>query len=141
MVIPFLARRGAIPGNRFNLWGELRTCGVVEGDSATLQVGKVAVAQEDDLVGVLKDGDGVGGEELLPFADTNRKRRLATSRNDSTWLAAVHHHERPLPVQAWKDGRNRKANVALVGIFDQVGNHLGVDIARKGVALGCELPL
>jgi len=42
VVVPFLARRGTIPGNRFNLWGELRTCGVVEGDSATLQVGKVA---------------------------------------------------------------------------------------------------
>ena len=141
MVVPFLARRGTIPGNRLNLWSELRTCCVVEGDSAALQVSQVAVAQEDDLIGVLKDGDRIGGKELLPFADTNRKRRLAASRNDPTWLAAVHHHERPLTVQAREDGRNRKANVALVGVFNQVGDHFGVHVGGEGVSLRFQLPL
>ena len=141
MVVPLLARRGTIPGNRLNLWGELRTSSVVEGDSASLKVGKVAIAQEDDLVGVLKDGDGVGGEELLSFADTNDKRRFTTCSDDSTWLGAMHHHECPLPVQPRQNSGNREANVALVGIFNQVGDHLGVDVARKGVPLPCQLTL
>ena len=84
---------------------------------------------------MLKDGDGIGCEELLPFANTNDKRRFSAGGNDAARLAAVHHDERPLPMQPREDGRNRKPNVALVGIFDQVGDHLGVDLARKGVAL------
>ena len=141
MVVPLFTCRSTIPRNRFNLWRELRTCFVVEVDSAALQVGKVAVAQEDDLVRVLKDGDGVGGEELLPFAEPDGKRRFTTGSNDSTWFAAMHHHERPLPVQAWKDGRNRKANVALVGIFDEVRDYFSVNVAGEGVPFRCQFPL
>ena len=141
MVVAFLACRGAIPGNRLNLWSELHTSYVVEGDSTALQVSQVAVAQEDDLIGVLKDGDRIGGQELLPFTEPYGKRRFTTCGDDPTWLAAVHHHERPLSVQAREDGRNRKANITLVGVFDQVGDHLSVNVARKGVPLRCQFPL
>jgi hypothetical protein len=53
----------------------------------------------------------------------------------------MHHHERPLPVQAWKDGRNRKANVALVGIFDEVRDYFSVNVAGEGVPFRCQFPL
>ena len=53
----------------------------------------------------------------------------------------MHHHECPLPVQPRQNSGNREANVALVGIFNQVGDHLGVNVARKGVPLPCQLTL
>ena len=90
---------------------------------------------------MLQHGDRIGGEELLPLTDANGKRRLAAGGNDATWFAAVHHHERPLPAQLREDGRHREANIALVGVFDQVGDHLGVDVARKGVPLPRQFPL
>ena len=141
MVVPLFTCSGTIPADRFNLWSELRPSAVVEGDSASLKVGKIAVAQEDDLVRVLENGNRIGGEELLPFAEPYGKRRFTTCSDDAAWLGAMHHHECPLPVQPRQNSGNREANVALVGIFNQVGDHLGVDVARKGVPLPCQLTL
>ena len=50
---------------------------VVRGDG-----GDVEVVEEDDLAGVGEEGGGVGGEEVLIFAETEDERAAAARADD-----------------------------------------------------------
>ena len=134
MRVSVLLGRLRTPGEGLRSRREDRARRIVKRDAFHLDIDKVAIAEEYDLVRVLKDGNGVGGDELLALPKPNGKGRLASCSNDSAWLVTVHGKQRPLPFQLSDAFFERLTQVALVRLFDEMGDHLGVYLRTKAMA-------
>ena len=116
-----------------------RPVGLVEElGAAAMQHHPVAFLEIGDLVGERRQGQSVGSEKHLAFAEADRQR-CAASRPDQQIVTPVEQEgERESAAQAGQSRRNgfarRLAGFEFIG--DQMGHDLGVGFGREVMALG-----
>ncbi len=104
-----------------------------------LQVHHVAFVQVNDLVGDAGQRHGVGGEEILAFADAHDQRRTLARADHAMRLVAAEHGNGIGAVQALDRLLHGFEEVAGVHLVDQVGNDFGIGLALEDVAGGSQL--
>ena len=100
--------------------------------------GPVAVFEIGDRVGERRKRDGVGAEEHLALAMADGQRRAVAGADDQVLVALEHDGQRKgafQPLQRVVRGRYR-VGAALQFARDQMGDHLGVGLRGKDVAVG-----
>lgn len=99
-----------------------------------LQVDHVAFFQIDDLVSGAGQRHRVGGDEVLVLADADDQRRALARGDHAVRFFAAEHGDRVGAVQALDGLLHGLEQVAGVQVVDQVGDDLGVGLARELVA-------
>jgi hypothetical protein len=106
---------------------------------AELQVGDIAVLEVDDAVGDAGQRHRVGRQEVLvrafERADAEHQRRAVARADDPLRLVAAEHRDRIGAAQARHGALHRLEQVAFVQAVDQVGDDLGVGLARERIVL------
>jgi hypothetical protein len=105
---------------------------------AELQVGDVAFLEVHDALGDAGERHRVGGEERLAVADAQHQRRAEPRADDAMRLVAREHRDRVRAVQLDDGALDGVEQVAVVVHVDEVRDHLGVGLAREGVAARLE---
>ncbi len=102
---------------------------------AQLQVGHIAVFEEDELVGGAGQRQRVGGEEVFVLTQANDQRRTVARADDAVRLLAAEYRNRIRAVQLLGSGLHRLEQIAGVEVIDQVGDDFGVGLALELVAV------
>ena len=113
--------------------------GVFDPVLAWLQVDHVAFFQIDDLVGHAGQCHGIAGQVVGAVGrQAQDQRRTGAATNHAIRLVTRDHCHGIGAVQARQRFLHRHEQVAVVDGIDQVGNHLGIGLAVKLVALGTQ---
>ena len=116
---------GALPGIAVH---------VGDHDTGRVDVGDVALLEEHDPVGVSQDGRDVAGDEALLAVQADDERDVLARPDEPAQLALVHDDEGVGALELAQGGADGIAEVALVGLLDEVGDRLGVGLGRQRVA-------
>ena len=112
-------------------------------DLAELQVDDIALFEIDDLVGDAGQRHRVGRQKVvarpLAGADSQHQRRAFARTDHALRLVAAEHSDRIGAAQPRRGVLDRLEQVAVVVVVDQVGDDLGVGLAREVIALGAQL--
>ena len=82
-------------------------------------------------------GDG-RGDELLALAAPDDQRALLARADEHLGLVEAHRDERVVALELGVGGAHGLAEVVLVELGDQVGDHLGVGLGAEHAAAGGE---
>jgi hypothetical protein len=100
-----------------------------------LQIGDVAVFEEDELVGGTGQRQRVGGEEVFVLTQADDQWRTVARADDAVRLLAAEHRNRIRAVQLLGGGLHRLEQIAGVEVVDEVGDDFGVGLALELVAV------
>ena len=104
-----------------------------------MKVGDVALLEVDDAVGDAGQRHRVGRQEVLvrafERADAKHERRAVARADDPLRLVAAEHRDRIGAAQARHGALHRLEQIAFVQAVDQVGDDLGVGLARERIVL------
>ena len=103
-------------------------------DRVRVQVGDVALLEEDDPAGVGEHRRDVRGEQVLALAEAHDEGHVVARADEPVGLAAVEDRDRvgtPGPPERRAHGGR---DVARVGLLDEVGEDLGVGLGGEPVA-------
>ena len=117
----------------------LATDDVGDGDGAWTDVGHVSLFEEDDVSRVGQYGRDVRGQEGLLGAQPYDERHVHLGPDHALGLAPVDDRQRVGAVGPVEGRAHGRAEVAVVGLFDEVGYGLGVGLGVEVVAAGLEL--
>ena len=107
---------------------------------AQLHVDQVAFFEVDDLVGDAGQGHGVAGQKMLlaVLAHAQDQGRSGARTDQALRLVLAEHGNRVGALQLADGCLDGLKNVAVVEAVDQMGDHLGVGLAVKDIALGLQ---
>ncbi len=103
-----------------------------------MQVRDVAVLEEDDPIGVRQDRRDVGGEEGLAVGESHDERHVLARADQPIGLAPMHDDDGVGTLHPAQRVTDRVGQVALVGLFDEVGDGLRVGLRGERVATRLE---
>jgi hypothetical protein len=95
----------------------------------------LAVIQIDHLAGVLQQGRGVRGHEVLTLAQPDQERRAEPCRHQGVRLRGGDHRDPVRTLDVIQRGGDGLDQGAVEELLDQVGQHLGVRIRPELVSL------
>ncbi len=101
----------------------------------------LALAQDQDLLGVRDDCRDVGGDEVLAVADPDHQRRVEPGADQKLGIVEAEHGQRVGAVDPAQGLADSQEEVAAVVLLDQVGHDLGVGLRGELVALALEFGL
>ena len=111
---------------------------VGDDDPGRAHIGDVAFLQEDDPVRVGQDRRHVAGDEGLLAVEPHEERHVLTGADQPAGLIAVHDHDRIGADHSAQGRPNGVGQVAVVGLFDEVGKGLGIGLGGERVAPSLE---
>jgi hypothetical protein len=105
-------------------------------DGTRSNVGHIAVGEEDDPLGVGDDRRHVRRHETFALAQAYDQRGVQSGANESLRFVAMHHDKGVSAFEAAEGGAYSVGQVAVVGVFHEMGHNLGVRLRLEDVALG-----
>src|SRR6185436_3371859 len=138
VLVPTLFGHDWVPQNMLDLAVEGLAVEVGEADAFWGEDGHVAVHEKEHVAGVVQNGRDVGGHEVLVVAETDHGRRSGTDRYDLIGIAAGDDGQGEHAVDlldGGADGGLQGGILAVVILFDQVGDDFGVGLGDEAVAL------
>ena len=123
------------------LLGHLIAEGIIHGYAIRRQHGHLAVLHISDIPGMADDRSDIGGDEALPLAEAQQKRRVLAHGNepvrcvgghDAQSVGTLHGVDHP------PDGLHHVSTLFIV-VVQKLHHHLGVGLGTKLIALVQEL--
>ena len=94
----------------------------------------LAVVEVDHRTGVLQDGRGVRGHEVLALAHAHQERRAVACRDHGVGLFGADHRNAVGALHVPERRGHGVLQIVHVVLTDQVGQNLGVGLGNEGVA-------
>jgi hypothetical protein len=115
---------------------DFAAAGIDDAAAIEADLDHVAFLEVDDLLGYLQQGGGIGGGEILAFADAHQQRRALARRDQDAGLPLRQDGDRVGALQLGHRVAHglEQAAAALQVLVHEVGHHLGVGVGRKAVA-------
>ncbi len=143
-----LFRHDRVPGDVLHLADDGLSVEVGELHAFGRDHGQVAVAQEEQVAGVIKNRGHVGGDEILVFAQTDYGRRAIAGGHDLVGLIDRDYRQREnagqlahrLADALFERGAMSVRRLQKI-FFHQVSDHFGVGLSGELVAFFDELAL
>ena len=107
-------------------------------DACRQDVGDVTLLEEDDPVRVGEDRRDVARDEALLAVQADDQGNVKAGADEPADLAFVHDDEGIGPFELAEGASDRVGEIALVGLFDEVGDRLRVGLGGERVAPGLE---
>ena len=130
-----------LPIHMMMLLGHLIAEGIIHGDAIRRQHGHLSVLHISDIPGMADDRSDIGGDEALPLAEAQQKRRVLAHGNepvrcvgghDAQSVGTLHGVDHP------PDGLHHVSTLFIV-VVQKLHHHLGVGLGTKLIALVQEL--
>ncbi len=143
-----LFRHDGVPGNVLHLALHRLSIKVGKGHALGSEHREVAIAEEEQVAGVIENRGHVAGHKILVLAQPDHRRRAIARRNDLVGFRAADHREGEDSVQPLhRHAHGFFQRDLLVRIFqdevllDQVRDDLGIGLGLVGVAFFAQLLL
>ena len=143
-----LFRHDRVPGDVLDLADDRLSVEVGELDAFRRNHGEVAIAQEEQVAGVIENRGHIGGYEIFVLTQSNHSRRAIACSHDFVGLIHGNHGHREYASQLTDGFANalfQRRTMTVGGLqeifLDQVGNDFGVGLGRELVALFDQLSL
>ena len=99
----------------------------------------LAVVRELHAARLGEERREVRGEEVLAVAEADDHRRLVAHADELVRMVVVDDDEREVALELRVDGAHGRDEVAVVGVLEQVRDHLGVGLGAERVARRLQL--
>ena len=120
-----------VPVDLGDLTRPLDTVGAEDPGAFGADLDDLAVLQRLHVTGGGQEGGHGGGQERLPLAAADHQRALLPGADERPGVVDAHGHERVVALEVGEGAPHGLAQIAVVVVGDQVGDHLGVRLGRE----------